>query len=269
MKTDSHSHSIFSPDGHIPISEMAKRAIEANGSYLAVTDHCDRDVLQEGNNAPDGWGQLELAAYFEEYKKVKNEISQKENKDFYLAFGIEAGYDEAASKDYVEIIKQYPFDVVINSVHFVEGYDVYFPMIFDKYPKDRAYTLYLEKVLKSLDVEYRYDIVGHIGYCTRNASYPDPVMHYDEFEELLEKILKKIIEKGKTLEVNTHHALCPNREILEKYYAFGGRKISFGSDAHRGDVYKDYDETVALLKGIGFKGFTYFIKGQENFAPFE
>ena len=269
MKTDSHSHSIFSPDGHIPISEMAKRAIEANGSYLAVTDHCDRDVLQEGNNAPDGWGQLELAAYFEEYKKVKHEISQKENKDFYLAFGIEAGYDEAASKDYVEIIQKYPFDVVINSVHFVEGYDIYYPMIFDKYPKEKAYSLYLEKVLKSLDVEYRYDIVGHIGYCTRNASYSDPVMHYGEFEELLEKILKKIIEKGKTLEVNTHHALCPNREILEKYYAFGGRKISFGSDAHRGDVYKDYDETVALLKGIGFKGFTYFIKGQENFAPFE
>ena len=106
MKTDSHSHSLFSPDGHLPVEQMALNAIAEKGSYLAVTDHCDRDVLQEGNNAPDGWGQLELAAYFEEYKKVKHEISQKENKDFYLAFGIEAGYDEAASKDYVEIIQK-------------------------------------------------------------------------------------------------------------------------------------------------------------------
>ena len=87
--------------------------------------------------------------------------------------------------------------------------------------------------------------------------------------EALPKIKDFIIELGKTLEVNTHHALCPNEEILKKYYEFGGRKVSFGSDAHRGDVYKDFDETAKMLKTIGFKGFTYFINHEEHFEPFD
>ena len=263
-KVDSHTHSEYSADGSVKISDMVSKAIEGGGKYLCITDHLDLDALQEYNNAPTGWTQLDLPAYERDLFSEKDKLDE-----FYLGFGIEAGYDENTSMEYKKIIDSKPFDAVINSVHFVEGYDVYFPDFFSGRHKNDAYRAYLKKVQKSLDVPYHYDIVGHIGYCVRNACYEDKIMHYEEFEDLLEPILKKIIELGKTLEVNTHHALCPNEEILKKYYAFGGRKISFGSDAHRGDVYKDFDKTVEMLKAIGFSGFTYFKRHEENFEKFD
>ncbi|MGN0796130.1 MAG: histidinol-phosphatase HisJ family protein [Christensenellales bacterium] len=267
-KVDSHTHSEFSADGSVKISEMVNRAIADGGRYLCITDHFDLDALKEYNNAPDGWTQLNLPAYEKNLYEARKE-SEKHSEEFYLGFGIEAGYDENAKDDYKKIIDEKPFDAVINSVHFVEGYDVYFPDFFLGREKDDAYRSYLKKVYKSLDVSYHYDIVGHIGYCVRNAKYEDKIMHFDEFSDLLEAILKKIIALDKTLEVNTHHALCPNEEILKKYFEFGGRKISFGSDAHRGDVYKDFDKTVEMLKGIGFSGFTYFKRHKECFEKFD
>ncbi|NLZ25286.1 MAG: histidinol-phosphatase HisJ family protein [Clostridiales bacterium] len=264
MKVDSHSHSKFSPDGHAEIAEMAAKAKELGAGYLAITDHCDKDALQPGNEVPVPWRQLDIDAYYSDYKMVK-----AGERELYLAFGIEAGYDHRAEKLYREIIDKYPFDVVINSVHFVEGWDVYFPYFFEGKTKDVAYRMYFEKVYESLFADYPYDIVGHIGYCVRNAPYPDPVIHYEDYSDLLEPILRTIIRLGKTLEVNTHHDMCPNIEILKKYYEFGGRKISFGSDAHRGDVLKDYDKVSKTLKEIGFTHYTYFKQHIEEYEPIE
>ena len=259
MKVDSHTHSKFSPDGVEEISVMTKRAKELGACYLAITDHCDKDALQAGNEVPVPWRQLDIEAYYNDYKKVK-----QEERDIYLAFGIEVGYDHRAEKEYFDLIEKYPFDVVINSVHFVEGWDVYFSYYFDGKAKDTAYRMYLEKVYESLLADYPYDVVGHVGYCVRNAPYDDPVLHYDDYADLLEPILRTIVRLGKTLEVNTHHLMCPNAEVLKKYYEFGGRKITFSSDAHKGDVLKDYDEVRVVLKEIGFTHYTVFKQHQEE-----
>ena len=56
----------------------------------------------------------------------------KDAGDVKFRFGIEAGFAPGACEGYIETFKKYPFDVVINSVHFVDHYDVYFlnPFIF-------------------------------------------------------------------------------------------------------------------------------------------
>ena len=43
--TDLHTHSILSMDGNVPLSEMARSAVNAGLSMLAVTDH--HDMLTE------------------------------------------------------------------------------------------------------------------------------------------------------------------------------------------------------------------------------
>ncbi len=260
MKVDSHTHSKFSPDGREEIQTMVNNALSNGAEYLAITDHCDKDVLQEGNNPPEPWSQLDLDAYYAEFLRVK----QNNTNSLYLAFGIETGYDKRASKDYEKVIAKYPFDVIINSVHFVDGWDVYFPPFFEGRTKQKAYLSYLNNVFESLSAPYDFDIVGHIGYCVRNAPYQDPVMHYEENKEIIDKILKKVIALDKALEVNTHAKMAPNVEILQRYFELGGRKISFGSDAHRGDVLKDYDEVSKLLKEIGFTHFSIFKQRKEE-----
>ncbi len=261
---DSHVHTINSPDGHDTIISLVEDAKERGFYYVATTDHLDLDLkVCKYNKTPVAWNHIDLDKYYDEWKKASKACG-----DVKFRFGIEAGYDKGANEAYIETFKKYPFDVVINSVHFVDGWDVYFinPFIFKS--KKKIYKHYLEKILESLDAPYEYDIVGHIGYVTRNAPYKDKSLKLADFEDLINAILKKIIEKDKALEINTHHGILPTEEILQRYYDLGGRRISFGSDTHRFELGKDLKEVIALCKKIGFTHFSVYTKHIPEEIPF-
>jgi HisJ family histidinol phosphate phosphatase len=109
---------------------------------------------------------LDLEKYYKTWSEAKKALDDDKNNTLNLCFGIEASYDssKAAKEAYQRTIAKYPFDVVINSVHCVDGYDVYFKMAFLFKTKKRVYRRYLETILESLDAPYQYDIVAHIGY---------------------------------------------------------------------------------------------------------
>ena len=132
----------------------------------------------------------------------------------------------------------------------------------EKIQKEEAYGKYLRKILKSLDAKYPYDTVTHIGFVRKNAPYADASMPLAEYIDVIDEILKKIIEKGKTLEVNSnikYKDFMPTAEILKRYYELGGRSITFASDAHLtarvGELYDVASETV---KDIGFRYWTVY-----------
>ena len=57
----------------------------------------------------------------------------------------------------------------------------------------RAYEDYLACVRASLDAPYPYDIVGHIGYVSRNAPYENKKLRYDDYVAQLNDILETVI----------------------------------------------------------------------------
>ena len=82
-----------------------------------------------------------------------------------------------------------------------------------------------------------------------------------EFGAEIDDILKTIIEKDKILEVNSSTKgmglSVTSEEILSRYYALGGRKVSFGADAHDSSrIAENRDAVMEMLKNIGF---TYII----------
>ena len=165
-----------------------------------------------------------------------------------------------------EIIEKYRPDFVINSVHGVGGRDyARYQFVGDK---KEIYGAYLKLVRKSLDAPYPYDIVGHIGYIARYVPFADRRLGLEEFGDEIDDILKTIIEKGKILEVNSANKTLENRtlpawEIVERYFALGGRKVSFGSDAHFVERIADKrEEIVETLKKIGFEYVTVPFRGE-------
>lgn len=265
MKVDSHVHSHHSSDGKDEIAEIVRQA-KANGvSYLCITDHLDMD-LKCGGHTPIPWKHINLDDYKKEWTAVKESLAD-DGLDF--CFGIEAGWSKPAESVLKDLLPRYDFDAVINSVHFVYGWDVYFPRAFWFKSKAKMYSGYLDAILESLDAPYEYDIVAHIGYVTRNAPYKDKSLRYQDYPDKFDAILKGIIARDKALEVNTHTELFPSVEILKRYYELGGRKISFGSDSHRNELVKKYDETCKLLKEIGFTHFSVFHKHVETKIPIE
>lgn len=271
MKCDCHVHTRNSHDGKLPIKEITDLALSQGLCYLATTDHLDYDFEYGKNKAPIRWPALDLDKYYNEWKIAKQALDDDKNCGLTLCFGIEASYDpsETAKQKYCETIAKYPFDVVINSVHCVDGYDVYFKTAFLFKSKKKIYGRYLDTILESLDAPYPYDIVAHIGYISHGAPYKDKALRYADFPEKIDAILKGIIDRNKSLEINFHHEMNPPKDIIERYYLLGGRKISYGSDAHRGDICKKYAETCNMLKEIGFTHFSVFEKHVERLIPID
>jgi histidinol-phosphatase (PHP family) len=254
---DCHTHSIFSSDGYETLDKIIENAIDKGLQYIAITDHLDRDYLFCNKKVR----QLDVDKYY----KALVEVKQKYEGKIKIGVGIEAGYSKEAERLNKEIINKYDFDIVINSIHTVDGEDAYFGAYFDNKDKNKAYTRYLEMVLQSLNADYKFNVIAHLGYVSRNAPYKDKYFNYSEFKDYIDMILKTIIEKGVALEVNTNvgNALSetlPNYEILKRYKELKGEIINFGSDAHKIiRICDKYDMVVQNLKDIGFKYLTYYI----------
>ena len=162
MKADCHTHSIFSSDGELSIEKMTAIALEKGLSYLAVTDHVDFDAQLEKNRAPSYWKQPDTELYAATVQRLKPAAADK---GLYLAFGAEMGFDAdpAAQRPAKELIESTPFDVIINSVHFAGGLDLYFPEYFKGRTKKQAYELTgrLVGFCEKHGIDYAVDVYPH------------------------------------------------------------------------------------------------------------
>ncbi|HEY8423362.1 MAG TPA: histidinol-phosphatase HisJ family protein [Clostridia bacterium] len=252
IKFDLHTHTKFSFDSSQDILELIKRAKDIGLKYLAITDHFD-------NGSTYSPPSLDIAEYCQtitSYKEIALELGVE------LLLGIEMGYMPQKNEENAKIIQDYPFDYVINSLHEVDGVDCYFAEYHQGKDKYQSYIKYFEKVLESADAPYYYSSIGHIGYVIRKAPYVPKEFRYSEFQDILDKILNKIIQKQKILEINTSAAdlaepVLPGIEIIKRYYELGGRLVTFGSDAHSAQrLAENFDIVCRILKDIGFEYLT-------------
>lgn len=262
LLTDVHNHSKFSTDGVSPLEDMVSTAKAKGLRYFGISEHFDYDYIALG---------LKISGFeppytdTEAYFKRAAELKQKYNgNSFTFLSGGEFGFTQNnwCFDEYAKLVEKYSPDFVVNSVHTVNGRDCWYADYFKDKSKERAYGEYLEAVLSSLSAPYKYDIVAHIGYCARNAKYDDNKLRYGDFKDILDQILKTIVQKGKILEVNSSaRSACsdflPDTDILSRYFELGGKLISFGSDAHSTERICDKREkVVATLKKIGFTQIT-------------
>lgn len=267
IRTDIHTHTKFSADGRNSIEEMIAAAMQKGLAWYGISEHFNYDydrlhLTIDGQEVPP----IDERAYFTRARELQKQLRGK----LHLLVGAEFGYDNANStlQRYIETEQKYSPDFVVNSVHTCLGMDCYFPHYCVGKSKEYAYNAYLYRVLESLDAPYRYDIVAHIGYCSRNATYPDPKLRYEDYADVLDEILKRIIARGKILEVNSSaktagSPFIPDTDILERYFELGGRMVSFASDAHDTTRIADRrDIVVAALKKVGFTHLTIPDKGR-------
>lgn len=254
---DVHTHSFFSYDGKQSMESLVEAAKARGMKYVAVTEHLDLDLTALGytyHKLPD------LDGYFCELKRLR-----ETNPAMRLLSGIELGYAPESDSAYAEYLSGYSFDVIINSVHMVDGEDIYEKSYYEKRNRQEAYLTYLKTVRKSLDVPYRYDVVGHIGYIARRSPYENPVYSYDEFPEAIDDVLEAVIAKKKCLEINSLTPsgadFSPDLSVYKRYRELGGSLVSFGSDAHvSARVGEKLDQTKAALKELGFRSVYVFEK---------
>ena len=271
--TDVHTHSKFSYDGVDELKDMLAAAQEAGVTFYGVSEHFDFELdmrlIESRNQTIDEEGYFHAARHLQEdYAGVMN-----------VLVGAEFGYGEKENEHtrYAFIYEKYAPDFVVNSVHSYGGADYYFQKPFYQEgangekvlrPKRETYAAYLRLVRKSLDAEYPYDILGHLGYLARYAPYADKELRYEEFAEEIDEVLTALIAKDKILEVNASSSglegdTVPPRRLIERYYELGGRKISYASDAHKTeDIARKREKIMQTLKEIGFDYLTVPCRGE-------
>lgn len=264
--TDMHTHTTFSHDGRDSIETMLSVAREKGVAFYGVSDHLDfdYDLMQLSQKELAEVKNGDVAEYFRVARRMQEEYAGVMN----VCVGAEFGYSDKADvqRQYIETYEKYRPDFVINSVHGGDGRD----FCRHKFGADKGatYRMYLGVIRRSLDAPYPYDVVGHIGYIARYVPYGDRSFSLEEFGAEIDDILRTIIAKDKILEVNSASKMqetmtLPSENILRRYYELGGRKISFGSDAHfKERIVDKREEVVDMLKRIGFTHVTVPFRGE-------
>jgi histidinol-phosphatase (PHP family) len=199
-----------------------------------------------------------------------NKINEK-NGEVLVLRGVELGEAFWFPDAYEKIMKINEYDVVIGSVHAVK-----FPALSNAYYS----TIDFSKVEKGVIEDYLdayfddmismisaldFDILAHLNCPLRYIKGKYKVdVDMSGYEAKIEKILHMIIEKGIALEVNTSGYFSvgepmPSFDIIRKYYSFGGRLVTLGSDAHVAqNASHMFCETISELKKIGFDSIYYY-----------
>lgn len=263
---DFHTHTSFSGDCQSSMESMIKYAIDHNFQQLCITDHYDYDY--PASELANITFEVELPAYYDAFMTFRDQYKN----DIELIFGIELGLQRHIYDDLLNNLKPYPFDFIIGSSHVLDRLDPYNGTYYIGKTKEEAYERYLENILYHVKHYQYYNVYGHLDYIIRYGSYDDKKMDYYKHSDIIDAILKTIIETGHGIELNTSGYRQvfaephPNLDIINRYAELGGEIITIGSDAHVPEhLGYDFDVAYQVLKNCGFKYYTIFKEMKPSF----
>jgi len=261
--SDYHLHTEFSGDSNQNIEQLVEWGISLGLKEMAITDHFEYDIVGMTDEFV-----LDLPKYVDKVLELKYKYKSKIN----IKLGVEIG-SQLHLKDYFEReLKDYPMDIIIASSHSIEKVDLYFCKVQEGRTKDQVQDLYFETLLQMVNIYDNFSIVGHLDYVTRYGGEKYRGLNYNRQKDIIDQILRQLIEKGKGIEINTsgfrykEDRFYPLKDIVKRYFELGGEIISIGSDAHK---YKDmvayFDIAYDYLKYLGINYITTFEKLQPVF----
>lgn len=265
MLWDTHMHTRFSGDSDAPPEDMVKRAAALGLAGVCITDHMDYDYPDD----PDLFI-LDMENYAREVRCLQENYAD----GFPVLFGIELGLQPHLAKKHQALAEQYPFDFVIGSSHVVHGIDPYYPAYYEGRAQAEAYREYFESILENIRAFDAFDVYGHLDYVARYGPDKNAGCSYRDYRDVIDEILKTLIEKGKGIEINTaglKYGLGrpnPAEDILSRYREIGGEIITVGADAHRPeDIAYGFEKVPGILKKCGFSHYCIFRGRKPRFLP--
>ncbi|MGN0607698.1 MAG: histidinol-phosphatase HisJ family protein [Oscillospiraceae bacterium] len=251
---DQHIHTDFSGDSDTPPEEQIEKALSLGMKRICFTDHHDYDVVSDVDF------NLDIPRYLTETTRLKEKYADR----IEICTGIELGLQNHIA-DYLEkLTKEYSFDFIIGSIHYVDGLDPYFPEFFEK-NTESAYERYFDVTLKRIRNIKCYDSLGHLDYIVRYGKKHGLTYSYKQYADRIDLILKQIIADGKALECNSGGLSRgldepnPGAEVFKRYKELGGELVTLGSDAHSPDTLGcKFEQCGEMLKSCGFKYYAVY-----------
>ena len=277
MLADYHIHCKYSDDSEEDLEKIIETAINKGIDEICFTDHVDygikpdKDVFEKmDENAKKDWikkiGRIDLNVDYPNYFKEIEELREKYKDKITIRQGLEFGMQVHTIKDFQKLFDKYKekFDFVILSCHQVNDKEFWTNEFQKGKSVDEYNAEYYEEIYRVMNRYRDYSILGHLDHIQR---YNETIYPFEKSREIIVKILKKVIEDNKGIEVNTSSfryglkELTPERDILKLYHELGGKIITIGSDAHKAEnVGERIPYIQEELKKIGFTDICTFDK---------
>lgn len=242
---DFHMHSRVSFDGHDTGLAMAQAAKAAGLTEICFTDHLDYDPL----------GKMGVMAF--DTDTYNREYDNLEVPGLIIRRGAEFGMTPDNQAQFRQDLARRPFDLVLGSVHFADGLDVYYADYWQDKTVFQAERRYLEVTLDCVRAHDDFDVLAHLTYLGKARCHTNRrPLPYGEHREVIDEILRTLASKGKGMEINTSGMdrcgeFLPSRDMVLRFRELGGEIVTVGSDAHRTDRVGQYTfQVCAILKDI-------------------
>ena len=234
LPLDAHLHTDLSPDSDVPIDTYARKAVERGIAELAITDHVD---FRPGAPA------YSFSTFALREHQVRGAAERWAREGLAIRFGTELTYERAYENDIRAHLRRHSYDYVIGSVH-ITADSRFVPSRVAGWVEGRSLAEIVEPYYVEVEAAARsglFDTLGHIDFVKRYLSPHVTPAQLAAAPELLDPILRALVETGTALEINTSGLRQPPGEAypsaatVERYRELGGARVTVGSDAHRAE----------------------------------
>ena len=262
LQVDYHVHSDLSVDAHAGVEAMCRRAVEIGTTEIVFTEHYDTEP------ADDGYG-------FYSYEKSRDAVHRMRESfadRLSVKLGVEVDYQPVYEAHIAEFLDGKDYDFVLGARHWLDGALIGHGYCEGK-TEGKSYARYFESVLPVVESRL-FDVLAHIDLIKRHGTERYGPFNVEKWMKWIEPILRKLVETGVGLEINTsglRQAPCepyPGVAVLERYRELGGTIVTIGSDAHRvEDVGAGIRTGMELARKAGFTAMTIFDRRKPVAVP--
>ena len=250
MYSDYHVRSFFSFDSKENPENIIEKAISLQMKQICFTDHQDFNWPVVGENP-----QID----FERYNTTISLLKETYKSQIENLKGIELGLTTDTLSECRSLLAREKFDFVIGSMHVVDNMDSYYQDFWGCHTDRDAVEKYFSNILKCLKSFTNISTLGHLDYIVRCCPNKDANYSVSDYQDMIDEILKIIIEKNICLEINTASLsrglsfTMPHPDILKRYKELGGTYVTVGSDAHCvKDLGRYFDTAKDIIEKYGF-----------------
>lgn len=250
---DTHTHTARCGHAGGADHEYVEAAIAAGLGAIAVTDHLPLYWLPEAERDPG------LAMSLEElprYVEAVLDLKQRYSHQIEVLLGIEADWVAGHEEQLAELLRRHPFDVVLGSVHGVDGWWVDAPSSVARYrlgqdEVDVIWTRYAEEVMSAATCGL-FDVLAHLDLAKKFGFFPSR-----PFAGRQDDVVAAVRAGGCAVELSSAGRRKPVAEdypgpLLVAALAAAGVPFVLSSDAHApAEVGWGFADLAATARRVG------------------
>lgn len=264
IPADYHLHTRLCGHAAGEVEEYLARAVQAGIREVGFSDHLPLYFLPPGREIPGyAMGEEDLPLYVDLIKKGAAGCPVP------VKLGIEADYVPGHEQKLASLLAAYPFDYVIGSVHFIDGWGFDNAAELEEYSRrdlDQVYEQYFQ-LLQQAALTGLFDVMAH----------PDLIKKFNfrptrDLRPLYEDTARAFKKAGVCVEVNAAGLrypageIYPAGELLEIFFKYG-LPVTLGSDAHLPDqVGAGLEQAVRLVREFGYRQIACFAERKLHFV---